>query len=140
METAVGRRGLGILVLALAFALYVSYGLDGVLRRDDANCLYAGQRIAAGVPPYVGMFTMAAPLSQLLAAAGELIARAVGTDELYTTRALFLSIAALAIGAAYRLGLSVFRGPSGAVLTALTMLSFGCFTLGAVTGPQKKIP
>jgi hypothetical protein len=137
---AVGRRGWGILVFAIAFALYASYGLDGVLRRDDANCLYAGQRIAAGVPPYVGMFTMAAPVSQLLAAVGQLIARAVDTDDLYTTRVLFLSVAALAIAAAYRLGLSVFRGPSGAVLTALTMLSFRCFALGSVAGPQKKVP
>jgi hypothetical protein len=128
------------LVFALALGLYCSYGLNGYLPRDHANCLYAGQRAAAGVPPFVSMFTMGAPMSQLLAELGVRLSHRLHTDDLRTTRALYLAISALAVAAAYRLGRSALDSATGGALTALALLSFESFARGAAFGPQKKTP
>ncbi len=128
------------LVFALALGVYCSYGLDGYLPRDHAECVYAGQRAAAGVPPFVSVFTMAAPLSQLFAELGVRLSHRLHTDDLRTTRALYVGVGALAVAAAYLLGLSVLGSRTGGLLSALALLSLESFARGAVLGPQKKTP
>jgi hypothetical protein len=140
LRARVGQAGVCALGFALALGFYGSYGLNGYLPRDHANCMYAGQRAAAGVPPFVSMFTMSAPMSQLLAELGVRLSRRLHADDLRTTRALFLAISALAVAAAYPLGRSVLGSQAGGALTALALLSFESFARGTVLGPQKKTP
>ena len=45
-----------LLLLALAALVYRQYGFAGPLTRDDAICLYSGQQMARGIPPYLSIW------------------------------------------------------------------------------------
>jgi hypothetical protein len=124
----------------LATIVYGQYGLDGRLTRDNANLLYAGQQLTAGIPPYVSVFNHTAPLPPLLAGFAVSIADAFGCDDLRAVRLLFLLLGILAVSALYRLGEALFSSERPAIFAALTFLGFAAFASHAAYGPQKKVP
>ena len=58
-----------VLISLLAAWVYAQDHFEGTLQRDDGINLYAGQRFADGVPPYVGIFDHKGPLAPLTAGA-----------------------------------------------------------------------
>lgn len=125
---------------AVALVTYALHGLNGVLTRDLAVYTYAGQQVADGVPPYMGILNRAGPLAHVIPAIGVGIARLGNFDDVTTVRLLFLLIATVCTCAVYLLGRDVFRsGPAGLV-TAATFLTFYGFIHYAANGPREKTP
>ena len=79
----------------VALVTYALHGFNGMLTRDLAVYSYAGQQVAEGVPPYVGILNRAGPLAHVIPGIGVVIARIGGFDDVHTLRLLFLAIAAL---------------------------------------------
>jgi hypothetical protein len=77
----------------VALVTYALHGLNGVLTRDLGVYSYAGQQVADGVPPYMGILNRAGPLAHVIPAIGVRIARLAGFDDVITMRVLFLLIA-----------------------------------------------
>ncbi|MBI2845309.1 MAG: DolP-mannose mannosyltransferase, partial [Chloroflexi bacterium] len=129
-----------LLVFALAAFVYSLYGLDGNLGRDPAIFLYAGQRMADGVPPYVSIFDHKAPLAYILPGLGVIISRLWGGDDIYTVRLLFFTMSCLTAVAVFLLGSSIFERHWVGFFAALTFLGFEPFAQGAGSGPKPKTP
>ena len=92
----------------VALLTYALHGFNGMLTRDLAVYSYAGQQVAEGVPPYLGILNRAGPLAHVIPGIGVVIARIGGFDDLFTLRLLFLAIATLCVCAVYVLGRDVF--------------------------------
>ena len=129
-----------LLVLALAALVYGLYGFDGVLLRDYSIYLYSGQRVAEGVPPYVGVFDHKGPLSPLIAGFGVLLSGLFSVDDVYAVRVVFYATACLAVVAVYLLGKEVFRSREAGLLAAFTFLGFYAYAQPAASGPEPKTP
>ena len=114
-------------VAVVAGATYALHGFDGMLTRDLAIYSYAGQQVAEGVPPYLGVMNRAGPLAHAIPALGVLVARGLGLDDLYTMRIFFMLIAVVCVCAVYVLGRDAFRSRLVGVVTASTFLTFSFF-------------
>jgi hypothetical protein len=133
------QRVLGpLLIVMVAAVVYALAGFQGSISRDNAIYMYGGQRFAEGVPPYFGVFDRKGPLSQMLPGVGVLLAKALGTDDLLTTRILFFIISCLTVGAVYLLGAQLFGSRRAGLFAAATFLGFGHFTWRAGSGPEVK--
>lgn len=131
---------LPLLVLALAGIVYGLYGFDGPLYRDYGIYLYGGQRVADGIPPYVGIFDHKGPLPAMLAGAGVVLSGWLGLEDVYGVRLVFFVVGCLSVVAVYLLGSSAFRSRVAGLLAALTFLGFYGFARAAASGPDAKIP
>jgi 4-amino-4-deoxy-L-arabinose transferase-like glycosyltransferase len=120
--------------------VFLLHRWDSVLSRDLALYSYAGQRVADGVPPYVGVLNRAGPLAHLLPAIGVLGGRALGADELLSMRVFYMLLSVAAVCVAYLLGRDVFESRLAGLATAATLLSFHAFVLYATGGPREKTP
>ena len=129
-----------LVVAAVSLLTYALHGIEGMLTRDLAVYSYAGQQVAEGVPPYVGILNRAGPLAHVLPGIGVVTARAGGFDDLLLMRLEFMLFAVACVVAVYLLGrdLSVSR-PAGLV-TAATFLTFSGFIEYASNGPREKTP
>jgi len=125
---------------ALSVVVYVLHGFHGVLTRDLGIYSYAGQQVADGVPPYLGVLNRAGPLAHVLPGVGALVARPLGLDELVTMRVLFMLMAAAAVCVAYLLGRDLFRSRGAGLVTASVMLAVHGFISYASNGPREKTP
>lgn len=137
---SVGSLALPILILALAIFVYGLYGFDGVLLRDYSIYLYSGQRVAEGIPPYVGIFDHKGPLSPMIAGLGVMMSKLFSWDDIYTVRLVFFATGCLAVVAVYLLGKSVFRTQVAGLFAALTFLGFYAYGYPAASGPEPKTP
>jgi hypothetical protein len=129
-----------VLVGIVGLVVYALHGSNGALTRDLALYTYAGQRVADGVPPYVGVLNRAGPLAHLLPGAGAAIARLGGFDELATMRVLFLLFAVATVCAVYALGRALFGSVPVALVTAAAFLTYYGFIDYAFNGPREKTP
>ncbi len=120
---------------AVVFALQ---GSGGVLSRDLALYAYAGQQFADGVPPYVGVLNRAGPLAHMVPGFGAMIARALGTDDLLTMRALMAVLSVVAVWLTYLLGRDVFASRAAGAAAAATLLTSRAVVLYAGGGPREK--
>jgi hypothetical protein len=111
-----------------------------MLTRDLAVYSYAGQQVADGVPPYVGILNRAGPLAHAIPAIGVGIARAGHFDDLMGMRSLFLVIATLCVCVVYLLGRDVFASRPAGLVCAATFLTFSGFIVYATDGPREKTP
>ena len=59
----------------VAVIVYVLHGFDGYLNRDRAIYSYAGQQVAEGVPPYLGILNRAGPLAHVIPGIGVIATR-----------------------------------------------------------------
>ncbi|MCW2793755.1 MAG: hypothetical protein JWO76_2853 [Nocardioides sp.] len=125
-------------VCAVALVTYLLHGFDGYLSRDLGVYAYAGEKVADGVPPYVGILNRAGPLAHLIPGIGAFAARAVGIDELFGMRLLFTLISVAAVGVTYRLGRDVFRSQLAGLGAAAALLCSHGFVTYATYGPREK--
>ncbi|HEX5919367.1 MAG TPA: hypothetical protein VFY76_16015 [Nocardioides sp.] len=127
-------------VAAVSVVVYVLHGFQGMLTRDLGIYSYAGQQVADGVPPYVGVLNRAGPLAHVLPGVGALVARVGGLDDVVTMRVLFMLMATAAVCVAYLLGRDLFRSRAAGLVTASAMLAFHGFIQYASNGPREKTP
>jgi 4-amino-4-deoxy-L-arabinose transferase-like glycosyltransferase len=125
---------------ATAVAVYTLHGFHGVLTRDLAVYSYAGQQVAEGVPPYLGILNRAGPLAHVLPGAGVLLARLGGWDDVVTMRVVFMLVAAAGVCVAYLLGRDLFGSRAAGLVCASTLLTFHGFIEYASNGPREKTP
>ena len=74
------RDPLVLLTGAVAVVVYTLHGFHGALTRDLGIYAYAGQQVADGVPPYLGVLNRAGPLAHVLPGVGALVARVGSTS------------------------------------------------------------
>ena len=125
---------------ATALIVYALHGFSGYLSRDLAIYSYAGQQVADGVPPYVGILNRAGPLAHLIPAIGAAGARVGGFDDLLGMRLLFLIISVACVCLVYVLGRDLFTSPLAGLAAAAAFLSFSGFIEYASNGPREKTP
>ena len=65
-------------VAVVSLVVYALHGVHGALTRDLGIYAYAGQQVADGVPPYLGVLNRAGPLAHVLPGVGVLVARVGG--------------------------------------------------------------
>ncbi len=129
---------LGLLVAAASAAVFLSHGLLGRLDRDLAIYTYAGQRVADGVPPYVGIVNRSGPLSHLAPGLGIWIGRRFDAADVTSARVLFLVLSVAAVYAAYRLGRTLLGSAWLGAAVGLTLVSVHGFVDYASRGPREK--
>ena len=123
-----------------ALVVYLIHGLEGPLLRDSGIYAYGAQRVAEGVPPYVGIANRAGPLAHLLPGGAVWVARVVGADDLLAIRVFFMLISIACVGLAYLLGRDLFRSRIAGVAAAAALLCFHGFISMATYGPREKTP
>lgn len=128
------------LVAAVSLVVYVLHGFQGMLSRDLGIYSYAGQQVADGVPPYLGVLNRAGPLAHVLPGVGALVARLGGLDDVITMRVLFMLMAIGAVCVSYLLGRDLFRSRGAGLVTASAMLAVHGFIQYASNGPREKTP
>ena len=128
----------GPLLGVVAAVVYALPGFNGYLSRDLALYAYAGQQVADGVAPYVGVYNRVGPLAHITPGIGALAARLVGGDDLLGMRILSLLLSAAAIWMAYLLGRDLFRSRAAGIATGAALLGINGFALYATTGPREK--
>ena len=94
-----------------SLAVFALHGTDGMLSRDLGIYAYAGQQVADGVPPYVGVLNRAGPLAHVLPGLGVVLARLVGLDDLFGIRLLYLVFAVACVVLVHLLGRDLFGSP-----------------------------
>ena len=129
---------LTVLSSLVALGVYLPHGFDGKLSRDLGLYAYGGQRLAEGVPPYVGIVNITGPLAYLVPGVGAVAARIVGADQILGMRVLFMLISIACIGLAYVLGRDLFRSRLAGLATAAALLCFQGFINYATYGPREK--
>lgn len=125
---------------AVGLVTYGLHGFSGTLTRDLALYSYAGQQVADGVPPYMGVLNRAGPLAHAIPGIGVGIARLGGFDDVITMRAFFMVIATVCTCVVYLLGRDVFGSRPAGLVTAATFLTFNGFIHYATNGPREKTP
>jgi hypothetical protein len=125
-------------VCGVATLVYLLSGFSGGISRDSAFYVYAGQLVADGVPPYVGLFNRAGPLAHVLPGLGVLGARLVGGDDITGARVVFLLLSVAAVAVAYLVGRDLFRRRLVGLATAAAVLSANAFSYFATQGPRDK--
>ena len=125
---------------AVALVTYALHGFNGMLTRDLSVYSYAGQQVADGVPPYVGILNRAGPLAHVIPGIGVVIARLGDFDDVLTMRRLFWVIAAVCVCAVYLLARDLFTSRLAGVASAATFLTFSGFIHYATSGPREKTP
>ena len=129
-----------LLIAAVSVMVYSLHGFHGTLTRDLGVYSYAGQQVADGVPPYLGILNRAGPLAHVLPGVGVMVARLGGFDDVVTMRVLFMLIATACVCAMYLLGRDLFRSRSAGLVAAGTFLAFEGFIHYASNGPREKTP
>lgn len=127
-------------VAAVALTVYGLHGFQGKLTRDMGIYAYAGQQVADGVPPYLGVLNRAGPLAHLLPGLGAWGARLFHVDDLLGMRLFFMLIATACVVATYCLGRDLFSSRVAGLVSAATFLSFLGFMQHATYGPRDKTP
>jgi hypothetical protein len=125
---------------AVSFVVYVVQGFEGVLTRDLGIYSYAGEQVADGTPPYVGILNRAGPLAHLIPGLGAFGARVTGVDDLRGMRVLFMLISVGCVCMLYLLARDLFTSKLAGLLGAAAMLSFSGFITYATNGPREKTP
>ena len=140
MPEVIRRDPLVPVVAVVCVAVYTLHGFHGALTRDLGVYSYAGQQVADGVPPYLGILNRAGPLAHAIPGIGALLARLAGLDDLVTMRVLFMLIATAAVCATYVLGRDLLSSRGAGLVSAGGMLAFHGFIQYASNGPREKTP
>jgi hypothetical protein len=127
-------------VAVVAAVVYTLHGFHGTLTRDLGLYSYAGQQVADGVPPYLGVLNRAGPLAHVIPGVGVAVARLGGFDDVVTMRVLFMLIAVATVCVAYLFGRDLFRSRGAGLVTAATLLALHGFIHYASNGPREKTP
>ncbi|QBR93659.1 hypothetical protein EXE57_16290 [Nocardioides euryhalodurans] len=128
----------GVLVALAATGVFLLHGFRGNLGQDAAVYAYAGQRVADGVPPYVGILNRSGPLAHLVPGVGALVGRVVGTDDLLAMRVLLALVSVASVWLAYLVARDWCGSRLAGLVAGTTMLTFGGFVHYATYGPREK--
>lgn len=128
----------GPVAALVAAGVYLLNGFDGYLSRDLALYAYAGQQMADGEAPYVGVVNRSGPLSHAVPGLGALLGRALGVDELLAMRVTFMALAAVCVWLAYVLGRDLLGSRWAGLATAAALLAVHGFSEYATNGPREK--
>jgi 4-amino-4-deoxy-L-arabinose transferase-like glycosyltransferase len=123
-----------------ATVVYVLHGFEGELNRDRAIYSYAGQQVAEGVPPYLGILNRAGPLAHVIPGIGVAAARAGGFEDLLGIRLVFMLFAIASVCVVYLLARDLFSSRLAGLVAAMAFLSFYGFIEYATYGPREKTP
>jgi hypothetical protein len=123
---------------AVALLVYLARGLDGELGRDAGIYAYAGQQVADGHAPYVGILNRVGPLAHLFPGVGVVGARAVGADDLVGIRVVYVLLATACVGLVYLLCRDLFRSRLAGLASAGAFLCFQGFITLAASSPREK--
>lgn len=137
---AVTRRldPLGPALALVSGAVFWLRGFDGVLTRDLALYAYAGQQVADGVPPYVGVMNRSGPLAHLVPGAGAWLGDVLDVDDLLAVRVVMLLVSVLVVWGTYVLAREVFGSRVVGASAALFVATMPAFVLYAAGGPRDK--
>jgi len=128
----------GVLVALAASGVFVVHGFDGELTRDLGLYAYAGQQVADGVPPYVGLMNRSGPLAHLVPGLGAVAARLVGADDVLGMRVLFLLVSVACIWATYVLARDLWGRRLAGVAAAAVVTCLPLVISYATGGPREK--
>lgn len=109
------------------------------LTADNQVYFFVAERAASGVPPHLSLVDSKSQWSGLLGAAGIVAGRAVGLDDVRSTRVVSIAFAAAAVAAIAELGLLVGGARAGGHLAALALLGSRGFVAHAAIGSNPKI-
>lgn len=129
-----------MLSVAVALALFTRFGINSVLSRDEGIYAYGGQQLAHGVPPYVSIFDVKAPVATMVAGLAAWTARLVGRNDLYLIRAAFFACAVLTVLALYLLVARLFASTLAGLTAAVVLSASWPFAADALAGPDAKTP
>jgi hypothetical protein len=122
----------------VSLVVYVLHGFDGVLSRDLGLYTYAGQRLLAGDPPYVGVLNRAGPLAHALPAVGIGIGRVLGVADVHGARVFYMLLAVACVCLVHVLVRDLTRSRAAGVVAATAFLGFQGFLGLATDGPREK--
>jgi len=129
-----------VAVAVVSAVTYALHGFDAALTRDLGLYSYAGQQVADGTPPYLGVLNRAGPLAHVLPGVGAWIARVGGFDDVLTMRLFFLVLAVASTTMVYVLARDLFASRLAGIVSAATFLGFTGFIHYAADGPREKTP
>lgn len=129
---------LPLLVLLTSIIVFIQYGFEGSLARDDALYMYSGQQMANGIPPYVSIFNHTGPLAPMISSIGVRIATYINVDDIFTVRIIFFMFGCLSVVGLYLLGSILFESRRIGLLAALVFIGFWGFGRYAASGPRLK--
>ena len=127
-------------VAACALVIYGARGLQALLQRDAGLYLYAGQLVASGDAPYVGVLNRAGPIAHLLPALGVELGRLLGTGDVVGVKILYLVLVSATPALVYLIGRDVFGSRLAGATAAAALLSVHVLAVGATNGPEAKLP
>lgn len=129
---------LGPALAVVGGTVFVLRGFDAVLSRDLALYAYAGQQVADGVPPYVGVMNRSGPLAHLVPGAGAWVGDLLGMDDLLAMRALLLLVSVSVVWATYVLARETWSSRPVGAAAAMFVATMPAVVLYAVGGPRDK--
>ncbi|QBR93660.1 hypothetical protein [Nocardioides euryhalodurans] len=128
----------GPLLALAALGVLLLRGFEGRLGADPALYAYAGQQLAEGAPPYVGVQNRAGPLAHLVPGLGAMGARAIGIDDLLGIRLLMALVSVGAVWVAYLVARDTFRSRAVGAVGGGTLLALQGFVELGTSGPREK--
>lgn len=137
----------GALALAGAFGstivavlLFVRWGINGKLSRDEAIYTYGGQQLAHGVAPYASIFDPKSPGATMFAGIFAAVGHLFGRNDLYFIRLGYFLLSLLTVVAVYALAVWLWRSVAAGVVAAVVFAAFTGFAEDALSGPDAKTP
>lgn len=129
---------IGPVLGVLSAAFFWLNGFDDLLTRDLALYAYAGQQVAEGVPPYVGVMNRSGPLAHLVPGFGAWLAGVLGADDLMTMRVMMLVLTALIVWASYAVARDSLASRLSGVVAAAFVATIPAVSFYASAGPREK--
>ncbi len=130
-----------VFVLSITTLIYLQYGFNGYLLRDDAIYLYSGQQMSNGIPPYVSIFDHKGPITPMIVALGVMFSNLINSNDVYTVRILFFCISVFTVVCLFLFTLELFSSSYKiGILTSFVFVNFWGFGKHAASGPQGKTP
>jgi 4-amino-4-deoxy-L-arabinose transferase-like glycosyltransferase len=124
----------------VAVLLFVRWGINGKLSRDEGIYTYGGQQLAHGVAPYVSIFDPKSPGATMLAGISAGVGHLFGRNDVYFIRLGFLLLSLLTVVAVYALAVWLWRSVAAGVVAAVVFAAFTGFAEDALSGPDAKTP
>ena len=122
----------------VAFVVYAMHGYDGLLTPDLAIFTYGGERVAHGVPPYVGVFNSVGPLADAVPGLAVWLGHVAGTGPLPSVRVAFTLLSALSCALLCVLARQTFGTRAAGLVAPAVFLTFERFLQLASDGPREK--
>ncbi len=127
-----------LLILFLSLLIYAAYGDKGLLYRDEAIYVYAGERLAEGKLPYQAVFDHKGPLAQAFFGLSALLSRLTFHDPVRAARWMSFALAA-AVPLFLFLLLKDRLGIRASFLASLAFLGFSGFSYHVLASTRPKI-